>query len=250
MTNTGTGSHCGTCGYPLPAGQRRCGSKAACERRDDMNIARGMFAGITYYANPVAGAVKAMTARVDLGMIVTPKQGNRLPAQVAWCADNGCFGTGYPGDDGYLRFLGTMAAQTWRCDFATAPDVVGDAAATLTRSVPMLAPIRAAGYPAALVAQDGLENLRTPWDEFDVLFLGGSTEWKLGPAAAALTAQARRLGKRVHMGRVNSRKRLAYAESIGCTSADGTYLTFAPSQNLPRLLGWLDGINDAAYQVL
>jgi hypothetical protein len=44
----------------------------------------------------------------------------------------------------------------------------------------------------------------------------------------------------VHCGRVNSWKRLAYAESIGCTSADGTYLTFGPEINLPKLLGWHD----------
>lgn len=67
---------------------------------------------------------------------------------------------------------------------------VGDAAATLTRSAPMLPRIRALGYPAALVAQDGLEHLAVPWDAFDVLFLGGTTDWKLGPAAADLPADA------------------------------------------------------------
>jgi hypothetical protein len=250
MTQNGQSSHCGTCGYPLPARQASCAAPAACSRRADQVIARDMFHGIRYYANPVAGAVKAMNSRPDLGMIVTPKQGNKLPAQVAWCADNGCFGDGYPGDDGYLRFLGTMADQTWRCDFATAPDVVGDAAGTLARSVPMLQPIRDAGYPVALVAQDGLETMTMPWNGFDVLFLGGSTEWKLGPGAASLTRQARERGLRVHMGRVNSRKRLRYAAEIGCTSADGTYLTFGPSINLPKLLGWLDDVNDAALLVI
>jgi hypothetical protein len=67
--------------------------------------------------------------------------------------------------------------------------------------------------------------------------IGGSTSWKLGPAAASLAAQARRLGKWVHMGRVNSLKRLRYAASIGCDSADGTYLAFGPERNLSRLLG-------------
>jgi hypothetical protein len=79
-----------------------------------------------------------------------------------------------------------------------------------------------------------------PWDEFDVLFLGGSTEWKLGEAAAALTAEAKSRGKHVHMGRVNSRKRYRYARSIGCDSVDGTYLVFGPTVNLPKLLSWLE----------
>jgi len=95
----------------------------------------------------------------------------------------------------------------------------------------------------ALVAQDGLEKLRVPWDDFDALFIGGSTEWKLGRWAALITAAARIRGKHVHMGRVNSLKRWRSAASIGCHSVDGTYLVFGPNKNLPRLLGWADTIH-------
>jgi len=172
-----------------------------------------------------------------LGYIDTPAQGNRRPDGVAWAADNGCFGKGYPGDEAWLDWLAGMDPSG--CLFATAPDVVGDAPATLARSAPMLPRIRALGYPAALVAQDGLEALTVPWDELDVLFIGGSTEWKLGPHARALTAEAKARGKRVHMGRVNSERRYRYAAAIGCDTADGTYLTFGPNANLPRLLAWV-----------
>ena len=65
------------------------------------------------------------------------------------------------------------------CLFAAAPDVVGDAAATLQRSERMLDWIRYAGFPVAFVARDGLEHLTVPWDDFDALFIGGSTSWKL-----------------------------------------------------------------------
>jgi hypothetical protein len=127
-----------------------------------------------------------------------------LQAGVDWCVDNGSYTGAYPGDDRYLAWLSTRAAHTPRAAFATAPDVVAHAAATLTRSLPLLTLIRAAGYPAALVAQDGLEHLPIPWADFDVLFLGGSTTWKLGQTAAGLAAQARRRGRSVHMGRVVS----------------------------------------------
>lgn len=40
------------------------------------------------------------------------------------------------------------------------------------------------------------------------------------------------------MGRVNSERRYRYALAIGCDSADGTYLTFGPDQNLPDVLAW------------
>jgi hypothetical protein len=173
-----------------------------------------------------------------LGYIDTPAQGNRRPAGVTWCADNGCFGKGYPGDSLWLAWLEKNAHAAADCLFATAPDVVGDAASTLERSRPFLSQIRALGYPAALVAQDGLEDLEIPWNEFDVLFIGGSTEWKLGPAARTITREAKTRGKWVHMGRVNSERRYRYAHEIGCDSVDGTYLTFGPNKNLPKLLSW------------
>lgn len=178
-------------------------------------------------------------------MIATPKQGNRLPDAVTWCADNGCYGKGYPGDDKWLAWLDTYTAeQRERCLFATAPDVVGDAVATLARSAVWLPRIRALGYPAALVAQNGLESLDVPWDTFDVLFIGGDTAWKLGPDARVLVAEAKARGKWVHMGRVNSERRMRYADAIGCDSADGTYLAFGPDINLPAVLAWLRGVND------
>jgi hypothetical protein len=173
-----------------------------------------------------------------IGYIDTPAQGNKRPAGVVWCADNGCFGKGYPGDEKWLGWLTKNAYAAADCLFATAPDVVGDAAATLERSAPWLPAIRALGYPAALVAQDGLEDLDVPWDSFDVLFIGGSTEWKLGPAARHLVTEAKRHGKKIHMGRVNSERRYRYAQAIGCDTADGTYLTFGPDLNLPAVLAW------------
>lgn len=191
-----------------------------------------------YFANPTGSAVDAMRDG-HLGYIDTPKQGNRRPPGVTWCADNGRYGKGWPGHDDWWRWLEANAADAPTCAFATAPDVVGDATATLADSLPWLPRIRALGYPAALVAQDGLEALPVPWDAFDVLFIGGSTEWKLGRHARALVREAKVRGKRAHMGRVNSARRYRYAAAIGCDTADGTYLTFGPDVNLPKLLGWV-----------
>lgn len=203
---------------------------------------------IMYMANPVRIAMASMLAG-KLGMIVTPKQGNRLPHGVTWCADNGCGpgkngepGAAYPGDDAFLGFLAKLADRQADCLFAVAPDVLGDAQATLTRSIPMMPKMRAMGYRVALVAQDGLENIidQIPWSEFDVLFIGGSTEWKLGYTVRRLIRLARMHGKRIHMGRVNSYKRLTYAYSIGCDTADGTYAVIKPSYCVPKLLEWVE----------
>jgi hypothetical protein len=64
------------------------------------------------------------------------------------------------------------------------------------------------------------------------------TEWKLGPAARALTDSAIAHGLPVHMGRVSSEKRYEYARALGCSSVDGTFLTFGPDRRLPEVLAW------------
>ena len=45
-----------------------------------------------------------------------------------------------------------------------------------------LARICSLGVPAACAAQDGSERDHVPWDVIDVLFVAGSTDWKIGSA--------------------------------------------------------------------
>lgn len=183
--------------------------------------------------------VEAMT-RGEIGYVWTPDT-RRDPAPFPiWAADNACYSQGERFDlDRYLAALARHADQADRCLFATAPDVVGDAVATNARSLPVLPEIRARGYRAALVLQDGHgEAAPVPWTEAEAVFVGGSTEWKLGRVARDLVEQARARGLWAHMGRVNSYRRLRYAEAIGCDSADGTFLAFGPDVNLARLREW------------
>jgi hypothetical protein len=205
-----------------------------------------------YYANPsnakVREAMRAWPGR--LGAIATPRQGNKITGLPLWCADNGCgpgvrgIGKGYPGDEAWLAWLTDLAPHASRCAFAVAPDVVGDAAATIERSLPFLPVIRSLGYPAAFVAQNGQDGLPVPWDEFDVLFNGGDDAWKLGAPMGILAAEAKARGKRLHMGRVNSLKRMRHASARGYDSCDGTFIRWGPDIRLPEALGWLRDAND------
>lgn len=102
----------------------------------------------------------------------------------------------------------------------TVPDVVGNA--ELTDILWNYWQPELGGLPLAYVAQDGAERIQLPWAEFRCLFIGGTTDWKLSAAAAYLIQKAKRFGKLVHMGRVNSDKRLRYAFELGCDSVDGT----------------------------
>jgi hypothetical protein len=187
---------------------------------------------------------EAVVPHLDSGLIgymMAPKGGRKLLAGWKFACDNGRYGKGWPGYDKWMEWLGRFTAEERsRCLFATAPDVVGDWDATLAESLPWLPKIRALGFKAALVGQDGMTVDATPWDEFDVLFVGGSTEWKLSAAVRELIVAAKQHGKAVHVGRVNSGKRFNLFAGLGVDSVDGTYLAFGPQKLLPNLLWWIE----------
>ena len=160
-----------------------------------------------------------------------------LGSNTIWAADNGCFARpDLYSDTKYLKWLDRFPRSN--CLFATAPDVLGDAEQTLKRSLPLLPKIREEGYRASFIGQDGATT-DLPWNEFDCLFIGGTTAWKLSQAAGDLIAEARQQGKWVHVGRVNSYKRLGMFNSMGAHSVDGTFIAFGPNKNLPKVLRWL-----------
>lgn len=181
------------------------------------------------------------TSDKEIGSLRTFNGWSRKDIPGVWAADNGCFNQPdkYT-NEGYLTWLAKLDPEN--CLFATAPDVVGDAAATRARAYPMLSKIRELGFKAAYVVQDGETPDQVDWDQLDAIFIGGSTEWKLSDAAADLAREAKKRGKWVHMGRVNSLKRIRFAQSIGCDSVDGTYLAFAPEKNEARLKFWMKSI--------
>ena len=181
-----------------------------------------------------------------IGCMTTPAQGNRIPPGAVWAADNGKFGKGWPGAAQWFEWLTDTVDRygAERCAWAVAPDVPFDAVGTLAESLPWLPQIRALGIPAAFAAQDGCDHGPIPWDEFDVLFLAGSTEWKVGPVAHRLTQEARDRGETGAHGPGQFAGRLRVAEMFGCHSADGTYLAFGPDINLGRLLGWLSELRN------
>jgi hypothetical protein len=173
-----------------------------------------------------------------LGQLFTPRMLTGLDitedCRIQWAADNDCF-AGF--DEG--RYLDMLDALTYRpgCLFITCPDVVADARATLRlfeQWQPSLRCVWAsvneadvdqgqpAHQPIALVAQDGQERLPVPWDQFEALFVGGSTQWKLGPHAAALIREANHRGKWVHVGRVNTLRRIRWFKALGVDSIDGS----------------------------
>lgn len=181
----------------------------------------------------------------DLGAMLTPRMRQLPPPGQWWAADTGCYRQPEAFRfAAYLHWLNERAADgdAERCLFATAPDRVGDAAATLQHSRPTLPYIQEVGYRAALVAQDGLENLPVPWDEFDCLFVGGTNPWRASEAVVALARQAHDQGKWLHVGRVNTLGRLRWAQQLGADSVDGTLLRYGHDTNRPILERFLASV--------
>lgn len=181
----------------------------------------------------------------DIGILLTPDTAfagpryDRIVDQYPhWAADNGCFNHPDRSETELLDWLKRHGRRD--AAFFPAPDVVGNAKLTLARSLPVLPKIRALGFKAAFVAQNGIEHTDIPWDDFDCLFIGGDTEFKLSAQSQFLVRWAKAEGKWVHMGRVNSYKRLSLANRWGCDSADGTFLRFTGAPGVARIIHWLD----------
>ena len=159
----------------------------------------------------------------NLGRLLTPRHYPRASdtarAGFPWAADNDA----YNGFDEYrfCAMLDTIAGLPG-CLFVTAPDVVGDAELTYRQFDEYAWLIARAELPIGYVAQDGIEDWPVPWGSMNALFIGGTDEFKLGETSAALAIEAKRRGKWVHMGRVNSGRRVIAAKSFGCDSFDGT----------------------------
>lgn len=156
----------------------------------------------------------------SLGRLFQPRHCNSVDATVAagvpWAADNDAFQGFTPGP--WLSMMGKLAGKTG-CLFVSAPDVVADWASTLVLWDIYWPVIHDADLPVAVVLQDGC--LEIP-PEADAVFIGGSTEWKLSDVAHRLVDMAKERSLWVHMGRVNSARRLQLAASWGCDSVDGS----------------------------
>jgi hypothetical protein len=139
-----------------------------------------------------------------------------------WACDNGGFSKQDP--DAFFRFLTRRKDHQARCLWVAVPDVVGSARRTAEVFASLCPAISSGGWPVAIVAQDGLESLEIPWSTISAIFIGGSTEWKMGPHAEGVIKAALWLKKHVHVGRINTGQRWEHFAKLGCHTFDGSAL--------------------------
>lgn len=182
-----------------------------------------------------------------LGRLIQPRHTSSVQethqSGTPWAADNDCFqGLNETKYRAMLKKIAPLDSLKW----VTAPDVVGDALATAQRFEEWQPQLAEMGLPIALVLQDGVEYmdrwLDSVWPRIDAVFVGGSTDWKLGPDARHIVGEARWQGKMVHVGRVNSKRRIDYCrDELHADSVDGTMWCRFKNTHLRKGLDWVAG---------
>lgn len=191
----------------------------------------------------VSGATKYPRGANE-GYLIAPKQWSRKSiadlTPRRWGIDN----FAYSGFD-IAAFMRTLEVfyMVPGCLFASAPDFVGDAAATRDVWPFWSRLIRGLGLTPAFVAQDGIRMDQVPWDDGIALFIGGTTTFKESTLAMDLIAYAKARGIWAHVGRVNGRRRYAMMLKAGADSIDGTGFSRHPDINIPKADAWRDDTN-------
>lgn len=144
-----------------------------------------------------------------------------------YALDNGAwsaFTQGRPFDEpAFVKALRKMGAAA---DWTVIPDVVAGGPASLDLTLKWMRRVLDETPRALIAVQDGIvaDDVRGFLGSRVGLFVGGSTEWKL----ATLDAWARLgrdVGCWVHVGRVNTKRRINRCANAGVTSFDGTSVT-------------------------
>jgi len=131
--------------------------------------------------------------------------------------DNGAFSQP-PGE--LFHRMAMKAKDDPSCEWIVMPDVVGDAGSTTALFHYWVQELALEGK-RAYALQDGAENVAIPWADFECLFIGGTDHFKESNSCFQLALRAKELGKWVHVGRVNTPRRIVYWDGVA-DSFDGS----------------------------
>jgi len=155
-----------------------------------------------------------------IGHLFSPRTGRMQSGPFEFCPyalDNGAFAAGENwSESAWFELLDWAKLSGQRPEWAIVPDVVGDRLRTLRKWEIYAPQLSRYGWPLAFAVQDGMTREDVPRDA-DVIFVGGTTEWKW-----LTMADWCRDFPRVHVGRVNSYRRLWQCHEAGAQSCDGT----------------------------
>lgn len=161
-----------------------------------------------------------------------------------YACDNGAwpaFKNNRPWDEtAWLKMLDKVVRCHLQPEWVLVPDVVADKDRTLERWYKYAPELHARGFDSlAFAVQDGMKPSDVPVAA-DVLFIGGTTEWKWRTMAAWC-----KTGYRVHVGRVNEFDKLMLCLESGAESSDGTGFFRGSDRQLNGLVRFLEYVKSA-----
>lgn len=148
-----------------------------------------------------------------------------------YALDNGaysCYTKGLPFDP--ISFRKALAAVGSGASWVVVPDIVADGKASLAYSLSWLNELRSTFCLSLLPVQDGMtpEQVRPHLGPRVGIFIGGSTEWKLN-TMGLWGRLAKEQACYLHVGRVNTARRIRLCQDYGADSIDGTSVIRFPS---------------------
>lgn len=190
-------------------------------------------------------ATLAKMREMGWSMLVSASGAHRTEGFQSWALDNGawsCYLQGKPFDEN--AFSRALEKVGEGASWIVLPDVVGKGQESLDLSLKWLD--RLSGFPerCLIAVQDGMcpDDVRHLLGPMTGLFIGGSTPWKLA-TLGAWSALARRRNCYLHVGRVNSLKRINACAQAGVNSFDGTSVISFPDSIYMLTRGVVAGQN-------
>ena len=188
----------------------------------------------------------------SVGVMLSPSYFRKVPIDrwMPFVLDNGAFiawRDKQPWDAAAWREMIQFVRMTGLTPrWATVPDVVADAAATIERWHQHADEVLRLGWPAAFCVQDGMRPADVP-QQASIVFVGGTDRWKF-PNLPAWTDSF----PRVHCARVNAPEMIEACERLGCESIDGTGWFREPSRKdkVPALERFIEGHRNQTPELL
>jgi len=175
-----------------------------------------------------------------LGLLLPPN-GVRGPyPHLPYAMDNGAFPAwknGEPWDEAaFLKSLEWAKERPVPPRWVVVPDVVTQPEETFRAWDKWAPAIEATGFPTAFAAQDGMtpQMVKDNHIEADVIFVGGTRDWKMNSVSSWTEAFPR-----VHVGRINGMRGLMWCHERGVESTDGTGFFRGDRKQLGELIAYL-----------
>lgn len=142
----------------------------------------------------------------------------------AYALDNGAWTSRDGGTWDEAAFVSLVSKLGQLADWVVAPDIVEGGRASLDLSLAWLPRLLDTCPRVLLAVQDGHEpgDVEHLLGERVGLFVGGSTEWKESTTLSTWGPLARSSRCWLHVGRVNTARRIAICSAAGADSFDGT----------------------------